>query len=222
MISEGAAGVEHGVDPLHHQFEDLDQQNETYVVGMWVFLVTEVMFFGAMFFAYVLYRWKFQATFWEAHQELNLQMGTFNTVVLLTSSLSMALAVHFAQLKRRKEQVLLLLATMALACTFLVVKFFEWKVKFEHGLVPGPNFVWHGHAPASQAQMFFSLYFAMTGLHALHVIIGVLVIGVLTLLTLRKHSLVESYIPNEMVGLYWHFVDVVWIFLFPLFYLIPV
>ena len=222
MISKNATPVEHTADPIHHQFEDIEQQNEAYVVGMWVFLVTEVMFFGAMFFAYVLYRWKYQATFFEAHQELNVAMGTSNTVVLLTSSLSMALSVHYAQLKRRREQILLLLATMALACTFLVVKFFEWKAKFEHGLVPGPNFTWHGQAPAGQAQMFFSLYFAMTGLHALHVIIGILVIGALTYMTIRKRTLVESFVPNEMIGLYWHFVDIVWIFLFPLFYLIPV
>jgi cytochrome c oxidase subunit 3 len=221
MISEGSIPVEPAADPLHHQFEDIEQQNESYVVGMWVFLVTEVMFFGAMFLAYVLYRWKYQATFFEAHEHLDVRMGTFNTVVLLTSSLTMALSVHFAQLKKRLPQLGLLVATMGLAAVFLVVKYFEWAAKFQHGLVPGPNFVWHGHAPSGQAQMFFSLYFAMTGLHALHVIIGIVVIGVLTLMTFRKHTLVESFIPNEMIGLYWHFVDIVWIFLFPLFYLIP-
>lgn len=209
-------------DPVYHQFEDIEQQNESYIVGMWVFLVTEIMFFGALFLAYVIYRWKFQHTFYEAHKLLDVKLGTFNTVVLLTSSLSMALSVHFAQLKKRWHQLACLGATMGLAGIFLIVKFFEWKAKFEHNLVPGPGFQWHGEAPASQAHMFFNLYFAMTGLHAIHVVIGILVIGVLALLTFKKHPLVESFVPNEMIGLYWHFVDIVWIFLFPLFYLIPV
>jgi len=209
-------------DPVYHQFEDIEQQNESYIVGMWVFLVTEIMFFGALFLAYVIYRWKFQHTFYEAHTHLDVKMGTFNTVVLLTSSLSMALSVHFAQLKKRWHQLACLAATMGMAAVFLVVKAFEWKSKFDHHLVPGPSFEWHGNAPANQAQMFYNLYFAMTGLHAIHVIIGILVIGVLALLTFKKHPLVESFVPNEMIGLYWHFVDIVWIFLFPLFYLIPV
>jgi len=208
--------------PLHHQFEEVSQQNESYVVGMWVFLVTEIMFFGGMFLAYVLYRWRYPVAWYEAHTRLDVAMGTTNTVVLLTSSLTMALAVHFAQLRNRKMQLAMLGTTIALACVFLVIKAFEWSAKFHHGLVPGPGFLWDGTVPAPQAQLFYSLYFGMTGLHALHVIIGILVIGTLGLLTFLDHPLVKNdFIPTELVGLYWHFVDIVWIFLFPLFYLIP-
>lgn len=207
---------------LHHQFEDIEQQNETYVVGMWIFLVTEIMFFGALFLTYVVYRWRYQQAWYEAHTHLDLTMGTFNTVVLLTSSLTMALAVHFAQLKNKKAQLAMLGATIGFAFVFLVVKYFEWSAKAHHGLVPGPNFAWEGVVPVPQAQLFFSLYFGMTGLHAVHIIVGILIIGALALMTARDHPLVKNdFIPTEMIGLYWHFVDIVWIFLFPLFYLIP-
>lgn len=223
--SEGATVVQVPDDAVvHHQFEDIHQQNEAYIVGMWTFLVTEVMFFGALFLAYVVYRWSYQPEFYKVHQLLDIKMGAINTVVLLTSSLTMALSVHFAQLKQRRRQIICLLLTIACAFGFLIIKGFEYSHKFHEGHFPGSTFRWSTEetgVPSSIAQMFFNLYFAMTGLHAIHVIIGILIIGVLTLMVWKKNHLVEDYISNEMIGLYWHFVDLVWIFLFPLFYLIP-
>lgn len=213
-------------DGVFHQFESIEQQNESYIVGMWSFLVTEVMFFGPLFFAYLLYRWQFQPQFYLVHKELNVALGGLNTVILLFSSFAVAMAVHFAQKKARQKQLLWLGLTLACAFGFLIVKYFEWAHKFHVGHVPGPGFRWEaageaGVVPAGIAEMFFSLYFGMTGLHGLHVVIGIICIGTLMILTARKSKLVESYIPTEMVGLYWHFVDLVWIFLFPLFYLMP-
>lgn len=214
-------GHGHGGDVVFHQFEDYDQQTESYIVGMWTFLVTEIMFFGAMFLAYLLYRYKYQADFFLAHKELDVMMGGTNTVVLLLSSFTMALAVHYAQKKNRKMQLQMLGITLACAFGFLVIKSIEWAAKWEHHLTP-LNYHWtKAEGSPEHIQMFFSLYFGMTGLHAIHVILGIVVIGILALLTARKHHLVEDYIPTEMIGLYWHFVDIVWIFLFPLFYLLP-
>lgn len=218
----------HGADPdLGIQYEDMEQQNESYVVGMWTFLVTEIMFFGALFLAYLTYRTLYPAVFMAAHHELDVKLGAVNTVLLLTSSFSMAMAVWAAQTKQRTIEILGILVTMGFAFGFLIIKGFEWAAKFEHHLVPGPNFHWPppGYesiaVPPGKAQMFFCLYFAMTGLHAIHVIIGILIMAVLLVLIWRKSHLVRYYMPIEMTGLYWHFVDVVWIFLFPLFYLIP-
>jgi cytochrome c oxidase subunit 3 len=209
--------------PVFVQYEDIEQQNESYIVGMWTFLVTEVMFFGVLFLAYALYRWKFSEAFFVAHQHLNVKMGATNTVILLTSSFSMAMAVYFAQLRKKNLQLAMLAFTLLCAFGFLVIKYFEWSEKSAHGLIPGQYFTWNepGATPG-QAQLFFFLYFCMTGLHAIHVIIGILVISALFIMRLFDHHLVNrDYIPTEMVGLYWHFVDIVWIFLFPLYYLIP-
>jgi len=208
---------------VHEQFEDLEQQNESYVVGMWTFLVTEVMFFGVLFFCYTVYRWQYQPYFYEIHKLLDIKMGATNTVILLTSSLSMALAVHFAQLKNRMAQIFCLSTTLLCAFGFLVVKSFEYSHKFHDHLFPGAGFEWnHTDVPSNIAQLFFSMYFAMTGLHGVHVLLGILAIGTLLVMVIRNHKAVaDDYIPTEMIGLYWHFVDLVWIFLFPLFYLIP-
>jgi cytochrome c oxidase subunit III len=214
---------ESGEQEVFIQFEDIHQQNESYVVGMWTFLVTEVMFFGALFLIYSLYRSQMGMTFWVAHNELDIPMGAINTTILLASSFSVALAVHFMQIKKPPAALKALGFTLLCAFGFLIIKYFEWSHKWEVGHVPGPNFRWENSAaPAHEAEMFFSIYFAMTGLHAIHVIIGILVIGTLMLLIAKGHRLVKyDYIPTELVGLYWHFVDLVWIFLFPLFYLIP-
>jgi len=219
-----------GQDEVFHQYKDLGQQNESYLVGMWAFLVTEVMFFGALFTMYMLYRWQNAEDFYKIHRSLNLWYGGANTFVLLVSSFSMAMAVYYAQNKNRKMQQAMLGFTCACAFVFLGIKIlFEWIPKFQHGLLPGPAFTWgyEGMDPVaatadpSVAQLFYSLYFAMTGLHGIHVVVGILVIGALMFMTAKKYPQVESYIPTEMVGLYWHFVDLVWIFLYPLFYLIP-
>ena len=218
---------EHEHHPLQcHQFENMEQQNEIYLVGMWTFLVTEVMFFGAMFLAYTIYRHANPAVFIDAgHRYLNVKLGGTNTVILLTSSFTMALAVYHAQKGNRIFQVLFLLATVALSFGFLGVKAIEWyaEIVTEHHL-PGPGFRYESltHVDAAKAQLFFCLYFAMTGLHAIHVIIGILVMTVLAALVFFRRPAVRYYMPVEMAGLYWHFVDIVWIFLFPLFYLIPV
>jgi cytochrome c oxidase subunit 3 len=209
-------------DSVYVQFEDIEQQNESYVVGMWAFLVTEVMFFGALFVIYALNRSHHQDAFYQIHKLLDVKMGAINTVILLSSSFSMALAVHYAQLKKMTNQLFCLGFTILCAFGFLIVKYFEYSQKIHHGLLPGSNFHWNEPGvPTSVAQMFFSLYFTMTGLHGIHVIVGIIVISALAILTKIKSPLVESYIPTELVGLYWHFVDLVWIFLFPLYYLIP-
>lgn len=229
----------HGHDdhgPLHHQFEDMEQQNESYIVGMWTFLVTEVMFFGVLFFMYTLYRLNYQEDFWIAHEHLSIPMGAFNTVVLLASSYTMVMAVHCAQLKQRTFVLINLAITIACACIFLGVKYFEYASKITDGLMPGAGFATSPiaagfHNPTlengytinmNHAQLFYGLYFGMTGLHAVHIIVGILVIGALASLWYRRaKSVTEDYVPTELVGLYWHFVDLVWIFLFPLMYLMP-
>jgi cytochrome c oxidase subunit 3 len=226
-MASAHADVEHLPVHVHHQYEDIEQQNESYLVGMWSFMVTEVMFFGAMFLAYILYRWHYQPDFYLAHKALDIGPGAINTVLLLLSSFTMVLAVHFAQLRNKKMVIANLTLTCILATGFLLIKFIiEWPAKFGHHLVPGASFgthpeYLHGASPRA-AELFFSLYFLMTGLHAIHIIVGIIIIGALAATWARGWKLAtEDYIPTELVGLYWHFVDLVWIFLFPLFYLIP-
>jgi cytochrome c oxidase subunit 3 len=208
-------------DEVSHQFEDIEQQREAYVVGMWAFLVTEVMFFGAVFLIYTVYRVLNHSAFYEAHRRLDIGLGTLNTFVLLTSSLTMALAVHWAQTRQRRAQIAALMATLALAGVFLIIKAVEYSHKFAHHLFPGSGFLYPDASMADQARLFFSLYFGATGLHALHVVIGMLVIGAMLVRAVLDRERKADYIPVEMTGLYWHFVDIVWIFLFPLLYLIP-
>jgi cytochrome c oxidase subunit III len=213
----------HRVNGVMHQYEDIDQQNESYAVGMWTFLVTEIMMFGALFLMYTLYRWQYAESFYHAHHEIHWQPGAINTVLLLASSFTMVLAVHYTQLKKTKLVLPMLGLTMVCAAAFLVVKIiWEYMPKFEHHLVPGPNFHYAGEGSANVAQIFFSLYFTMTGLHGIHVLVGILVIGFIAILHANKvPAIVDDYMITEMVALYWHFVDLVWIFLFPLYYLIP-
>ncbi|HSP99987.1 MAG TPA: cytochrome c oxidase subunit 3 family protein [Candidatus Dormibacteraeota bacterium] len=202
-----------------HHFDDAEQQHDASTLGMWVFLAQEVMFFGGLFTTYVVYRTAFPEAFHAGSHELDITLGAFNTVVLLTSSLTMALSVHAAQVSRRGMLIVNLILTLILGSVFLGVKVIEYAAKFEHHLVPGPHFQFHG-ADATNAQLFFSLYFAMTGLHALHMIVGA---GLLLVLIARSWQGMFNrnyYTPVEMVGLYWHFVDLIWIFLFPLLYLL--
>jgi cytochrome c oxidase subunit 3 len=204
---------------LQHHFDTLEQQQSSSTLGMWIFLVTEVMFFGGMFFAYTLYRMWYPDAWLAASSHLDIPLGAANTVVLLTSSLTMALAVRAAQSGQRNQQVVYILLTMILGFAFLGVKVVEYADKFEHHLVPGPGFLFDGPY-ARQAQIYFSVYFAMTGMHALHMIIGA---GLLTWLLINawKGVFTQEYnTPVELVGLYWHFVDIIWIFLFPLLYLV--
>ncbi len=229
MASTHVDSTSHHDPEVYHQFETLEQQNDSYIVGMWTFLVTEIMFFGGMFFIYIIYRWSNQDMFYRLHTELSWPLGALNTVILLLSSFTMACAVHHATLKNRKPQQIFMGLTALLASGFLVVKLaFEWYPKWQHGHMPW-YWDWPGHVsspdllqvPGGTAKMFYSLYFAMTGLHGIHVLIGIICIVILMYLTKIKSILVDSFLPTEMFGLYWHFVDLVWIFLFPLFYLMP-
>lgn len=204
---------------LQHHFDDLDQQKEASTFGMWVFLVTEILFFGGLFTTYVIYRQRFHGVFVEASRHLDVKWGGINTAVLITSSLTMALAIWSAQVNRRKLIVVFLLLTMVLGSVFLGIKVVEYGDKFTHHLVPGVNFQYAGEHP-EQAEMFFSLYFCMTGLHALHMVIGVTLLGVLLYPSWKGRYSAAWHNPLECSGLYWHFVDIVWIFLFPLLYLI--
>lgn len=204
---------------LADQFEDREQQREASWLGMWIFLVTEIMFFGGMFAGYAVYRSAYPAAFADASRHLNLVLGAINTGVLITSSLTMALAVHSAQAGRRRALAGFLLATMLLGCGFLGIKFVEYYHKFEEHLVPGRDFV-YPRTFARQARLFFSLYFAMTGMHALHMLIGIGLLAALVFQSRRNRFSAQYHAPVELTGLYWHFVDIVWIFLFPLLYLI--
>jgi cytochrome c oxidase subunit 3 len=214
---------------------------------MWTFLLTEILFFGGLFMAYMLYRLWYHDAFVAASSSIVLFWGALNTVVLIGSSLTMALAVRSAQTNQRKATVAWLIATMFLGAVFLGVKVIEYADKFEHHHVPGPSFVWESHEaptatggaepaaadtshaataaqrdPALQqhTQIFFSLYFTMTGLHALHMIVGIALMSVITFMAWQGRFDATYHTPVEMSGLYWHFVDIVWIYLFPLLYLI--
>ncbi len=204
---------------LAHQFDSTEQQKESATLGMWLFLVQEILFFGGLFMTYLLYRWRDPMAFAAGSHELDILLGGFNTVVLIGSSLTMAMAVHSAQTDKQKALVRWLVATGVLGFVFLVVKYFEYSAKWHHHLIPGPNFHFEGPVGA-RAQMFFSLYFAMTGMHALHMIIGIGILVWILRRSLRGEFGASYYNPVEIFGLYWHFVDIVWIFLFPLLYLI--
>jgi cytochrome c oxidase subunit 3 len=218
--AEHEEGVEHAHHPaLMHHFDDLAQQREAASLGMWVFLATEVLFFGGLFATYMVYRIWYPATFGEASRSLDLTLGAVNTAVLITSSLTMALAVHAAAIGRRTALMLFIVATMALGTVFLGIKAVEYYQKFVEHHVPGAGFQFEGPDPI-HAQIFFSLYFAMTGLHALHMIIGLGIMAVMLGMAWWGSFTPEWYTPVEVSGLYWHFVDIIWIFLFPLLYLI--
>jgi cytochrome c oxidase subunit 3 len=206
---------------LAHHFENLDQQREAGTLGMWTFLITEIMFFGGLFMAYIVYRTRFPDSFSAASAHLDWKLGGANTIVLICSSLTMALAVYYSQRGERNKLIGFLVLTLLLGVTFLVVKAFEYHEKYVHHLIPGIGFQTpEGHGDPRGLQMFFWLYFAMTGVHALHMIIGIGVLTVLILMSRRGKFTPEYHSPVELSGLYWHFVDIIWIFLFPLLYLV--
>lgn len=215
---------------LAHHFDDAEQQYSAAELGMWLFLATEVLFFAGVFAGYTLYRFWYPDAFEVGSHLLDIWLGAINTVVLLTSSLTMALAVHAAQTNDSRGTASMLVWTMLLGTVFLGIKAYEYRHKFEEHLVPGPGFslkaAEHAHVPIpsdvnpSHVQLFFSFYFAMTGLHALHMVIGVGLLAVLVIQARRGVYSAHYFTPVEMTGLYWHFVDIVWVFLFPLLYLI--
>ncbi|HMG35297.1 MAG TPA: cytochrome c oxidase subunit 3 family protein [Blastocatellia bacterium] len=205
---------------LAHHFDSVEQQREAGTLGMWAFLVTEILFFGGMFMAYILYRTKDPVSFAAASHHLEWPIGAFNTGVLILSSLTMALAVYFSQTGNRRMLILCLILTMILGATFLGVKSYEYHEKYTGHLIPGFNFRWEGPGQANHVEMFYFLYFAMTGVHALHMIVGLGIMTVITTMAWRGRFTEEYHSPVEISGLYWHFVDIVWIFLFPLLYLL--
>ncbi len=204
---------------VEHHFDSAEQQQEAATLGMWVFLVNEIMFFGGLFLVYVVYRTLYPAAFVAASHHLDITLGAINTTVLIASSLTMALSVHSAQLGKRRLLILFLVLTIVLGAIFLGIKGVEYAHKFHEGHVPGPYFTWEG-PNGGQAQLFFGLYFAMTGMHALHMIIGIGILTWLIVESARGTYGPDYFTPVEMTGLYWHFVDIIWIFLFPLLYLI--
>ena len=224
MSDHAAAPIDTTIPPpapaFAHHFDDAVQQHEASTLGIWVFLVTEIMFFGGLFLAYIEYRVEYPSVFAHASAELDFWLGTINTAVLLTSSLTMALAVRSAQTGKRRLLLICLVLTIVLGTTFLGIKGVEYAHKFEEHFVPGPGFQFP-YADPRPAEIFFSLYFAMTGLHAVHMIIGVGLLGWLLVQARRGRFGPAYYTPVEVSGLYWHFVDIVWIFLYPLLYLIP-
>ncbi len=234
-------GHDHAHHPaLQHHFSTMSQQREAGVLGMWVFLLTEVLFFGGLFITYTLYRMWYYDAFALASKSIEIVPGLINTVVLIGSSLTMALSVRAAQTNQRKATVNWLIATIILGSVFLGIKVYEYALKFEHHHVPGASFDFYHHSesigeplkePAGgltmgrdqvqrTTQIFFSLYFVMTGLHALHMIVGIVILFIIAWMAHKGRFDSEYHAPVEMTGLYWHFVDIVWIFLFPLLYLI--
>jgi cytochrome c oxidase subunit 3 len=207
---------------LKHHFVNAAQQMDADMLGMWTFLITEVLFFGGMFAAYAVYRDLYPEAFAATSEFMNVKIGAANTAVLICSSLTMAMAVRSAQLSRRNALIRYLFGTLFFGGIFLGVKAYEYHEKYIEHLIPGPNFHPEHLAPQfmHHSQILFFLYFCMTGMHAVHMIVGV---GLLTFLIIQAYRNIfnaNNFVTVEMIGLYWHFVDIVWIFLFPLLYLI--
>lgn len=213
----------HGTHARAHQFDTPEQQYSASNLGMWLFLATEVMTFGGFFLAYIVYRTLYPDTFEAGSTHQSAFYGTINTAALILSSLTMALAVHAAQVGNRKRLSIFLVCTILLACVFLGIKSIEYTQHYQENLWIGPGFNMHGAEGAveqGRAQIYFFLYWTMTGLHGFHVLIGIFLLSGLLINNLRKVYSTEYFTPIEMTGLYWHFVDLVWIFLFPLLYLL--
>ncbi len=204
---------------VQHHFVDSEQQFDSAKLGMWLFLVTEILFFGGLFVAYIVYRAWNPELFIKASVELNTLLGAANTAVLIFSSLTMALSIREIQLNRVNRSIMYMAMTIACALFFMVVKYFEYMHKFEIGIYPGEGYTFAG-IDDPQANIFFSIYYMMTGLHGIHVVIGIGLIGWLILKARAGAFSSAYYTPIEITGLYWHLVDIIWIFLFPLFYLI--
>jgi cytochrome c oxidase subunit 3 len=223
-----AHGETHNPALLHH-FATEEQQRDSASFGMWIFLATEVMFFGGLFCAYLIYRRWYFGDFAAASKSIDARLGGANTAVLICSSLTVVLAIWAAQTSRRALMILMLVLTMLFGVTFLGIKGIEYKQKFDEHHVPGASFSFDhkeipGHpgqyANPRHAQIFFALYFIMTGLHALHMIIGLGIFAWLLWMAWKGRFTPDYHTPLEIGGLYWHFVDIVWIYLFPLLYLI--
>lgn len=205
--------------PIAPQFDDARQQRHAATIGMWLFLATEVLFFGALFLGYTFFRTSHPQAFREAARHTLVLFGSTNTAVLIASSFTMALAVRAAELRERPALTGLLSATAGLGLTFLVIKGFEYHHEIAEGLWPGAGFHLAG-VDHSLARMFFYIYFLMTGVHALHVLIGIIMIGLFAIRARLSPAVAPLVTSIDLLGLYWHFVDIVWVFLFPLLYLV--
>jgi cytochrome c oxidase subunit III len=219
----------HGHDPhQQHHFATMEQQADTTKIGMWLFLATEVLLFGGLFVGFGMMQSRYPQEFVEAHEHLQRPLGALNTIVLLVSSWTMVMAVMSAKKGDRKKVVMYLTFTILCACIFLGVKYFEYSHKFEEGLLPGhwyrtqatdtvhePNgAISHGYAT------FFSFYFMMTGLHGIHILVGIILLAWIAVRANRGEFSHAFFTPVDLIGLYWHLVDLIWIYLFPLYYLI--
>jgi cytochrome c oxidase subunit 3 len=204
--------------PLGHHFNSFEQEHEADEFGMWLFLLTELMLFGGLFLAYTFYRTAYSAGFAEGSRHLELSYGGPNTIILIISSLTMVLAVRGAQIGAPRTLFWCLVATAVLGVLFMVLKAAEYYQHFVDGMVPGLNWTYVGPY-ASEVQLFFFAYFALTGLHSLHLTIGIVLVLIVAVMARRGAFLKQRHVPIEMIGLYWHFVDIVWMFLLPLLYL---
>jgi len=203
---------------LREQFTTPDQQRETASIGMWVFLVTEIMLFGGLFSAYTVYRLSHPQGFDIGSSHMDDVLGAVNTAVLICSSFTMALAVHSAEMGKRSLVSLFLIATMVIGAVFLAIKFTEYYLHYQDHKVPGLWFDYHG-PDARSVQMFFVFYFIMTGLHATHMTIGIGILSVLLFRNFVGSFSAQYHTPIVLGGLYWHFIDIVWVFLYAIFYI---
>lgn len=204
---------------LQHHFVDATQQHEASKFGLWIFLLTEILLFGGLFCAYAIFRAWYPETFYNAHVHLDATLGAVNTVVLILSSLTVALAIRSIQLDKSRQTIIYLALTIAFAATFMVIKYFEYSHKIEIGLLPGKFYTFEG-IEGTNPHIFFSIYFGMTGLHGLHVLGGMVFLSWVLQQTFKGVYSSKYYTPVELGGLYWHLVDMIWIYLFPLLYLI--
>ncbi len=186
-------------------------------MGMWLFLFTELLLFGGLFLVYAVYRYQYPDQFHLAGMELNTGIGTLKTIILLTSSLTVALSIAAIQKRNKFLSILMLFMTLMFALMFMINKYFEWSAKFSHGIYPGSDELLG--LPNGQI-LFFGLYYVMTGLHGLHVLIGIVILSIILVMIIKDKITYDNYVKLENSGLYWHLVDLIWIFLFPLFYLI--
>lgn len=203
--------------PENTDHADMHRDDTASKIGMWLFIFTEILIFGGLFIVYSVYRFRNPVAFHLAHEELSITMGFINTVILLISSATVAISISAVQKNDRKIAMITLLITLLLAFAFLVNKYFEWGAKFEHGMYPGSELMSN---LGNGDMLFFSLYFFMTGLHGLHIIIGMVLLAISYFKVKSGAINGGSFALLENSGLYWHLVDLVWIFLFPLFYLI--
>ncbi|KFE64462.1 cytochrome c oxidase subunit 3 family protein [Hyalangium minutum] len=218
--SAHSAAASPGVPRLAQHFASIEVQNHAARLGMWLFLSTEILLFAGLFVCYGCYRYLFPEAFAAASRHLDLTMGTVNTVVLITSSLTAALAVHYAKEGKNGVVALMFALTIGMACIFLVIKGFEYSHKFAEGALPGPYYRMEA-VQLPGVPLYFTIYFLATGLHAFHVVVGMSVLVWLMFKAMREKNFgPNNYVAVELGSMYWHLVDLVWIFLFPLLYLI--